>query len=143
MFALLAAFKLNALEKDSKGNYIISLRGPSTIYNVSSSGDINWRLGGKNSNFTMGNNATFWYQHDARLRGTDESRMSIFDNAGVEGAPAEPYARGIELQLDQEAMTANLLIALPAPFGEISGSQGSVELLDNDNWFVGWGVSAV
>lgn len=35
------------------------------------------------SNWTMGPNATFYYQHDARLHDND-TMMSIFDNAGVE-----------------------------------------------------------
>jgi hypothetical protein len=38
---------INSMTKDMRGNYIVSLRGPSTVYNISSTGDINWRLGGK------------------------------------------------------------------------------------------------
>jgi hypothetical protein len=33
--------------------YLISLRGPSTLYLINGAGEIVWRLGGKYSNFTM------------------------------------------------------------------------------------------
>jgi hypothetical protein len=51
---------INSLEKISAtGNWLVSLRGPSTLYYIDGqNGDILWRLGGKNSNFTMGTNAT-------------------------------------------------------------------------------------
>jgi hypothetical protein len=88
----------------------------------------------------MGEGSNFYYQHDARLHDND-TRITIFDNAGVEGSPAEPEARGIELQLDMQTMTASLVQAYPAPFGNISGSQGSLQLLDNGNFLAGWGVS--
>ena len=87
----------------------------------------------------MGEGSNFYYQHDARLHDND-TRITIFDNAGVEGSPAEPEARGIELQLDMQNMTANLVRAYPAPFGNISGSQGSFQLLENGNFLAGWGV---
>jgi len=59
----------------------------------------------------------------------------------LQGAPAESYARGIELSLDMNNWTAELLNEFPAPYNNISGSQGSVQLLNNSNWFIGWGVS--
>lgn len=49
----------SAAKVGADGNYLVSMRGPSTIYYISAStGEIIWRLGGKNSNFTMGTNAT-------------------------------------------------------------------------------------
>lgn len=57
---------LNAIEKDSQGNYMISSRHYSTIYYLSPAGDILWQLGGKNSSFQMGEGTDFYWQHDAR-----------------------------------------------------------------------------
>lgn len=71
------------MEKDDDGSYLISLRGPSTIYKISQDGDILWRLGGQNSSFAMGDNTSFHYQHDARwLNASDVNPryMSLFDN---------------------------------------------------------------
>lgn len=61
----------------------------------------------------------------------------------TKGYPAEPAARGIELALDTDAMTATLIREWLSPFNNISGSQGSLELLDNGNALVGWGVSGI
>lgn len=51
---------INSVEKiAATGDYLISMRGPSTIYLIDGqSGEITWRLSGKYSNFTMGENAT-------------------------------------------------------------------------------------
>lgn len=46
---------LNAVSRDDDGNFIISLRGSSTVYYIDrSTKKILWRLGGKKSNFQMG-----------------------------------------------------------------------------------------
>lgn len=60
------------------------MRGPSTLYYVSGvTGDILWRLGGKESNFEMGENSRFFAQHNARIVGSGLSSsflISVFDN---------------------------------------------------------------
>lgn len=87
--------------KDDYGDYLVSLRGPSVIYSVShTTGEINWRLSGSQSNFTMGQNATFYvsacgrillqgakqgvqYQHDVNFQSSitqSPFQLSIFDN---------------------------------------------------------------
>ncbi len=43
-----------------------------------------WRLGGKQSSFTLGAGANFAWQHDAQL--LPDGTISLFDN---EAAPAE------------------------------------------------------
>lgn len=46
---------INSLAKDQAGNFLVSMRGPSTIYSISATtGEIIWRLSGKETNFTMG-----------------------------------------------------------------------------------------
>lgn len=47
-------FHINAVDKTSDGNYLISSRHTCTIFKVSSKdGSIIWRLGGKSSDFTL------------------------------------------------------------------------------------------
>ena len=49
------AHHLNAVSRDDAGNFLISLRGPSTVYYISrETGEILWRLGGLKSSFKMG-----------------------------------------------------------------------------------------
>ena len=62
-------FHINSIQQDSDGNIVISARNTWTIYKVShQTGAIIWKLGGKHSSFKMGRNATFAFQHDARMR---------------------------------------------------------------------------
>lgn len=120
---------INSIEKDSLSNYLISMRGPSTIYYISgTTGEILWRLGGKNSNFTMGTDASFWYQHDARFH-SDTSvspfNISLFDNAAGGAGDAEATARAIMLSVDTDAMTAELVYSVTPSFNTTAPSQGS------------------
>ena len=144
---LTLVLQINSLEKvGSDGNYLVSMRGPSTVYYISAStGEVLWRLGGKNSNFTMGTNSTFWYQHHARLvpgSSIDSStfNLSIFDNAAGGGDPAEATGRAIVLEVDTAAWTATLVREDLPSFLEPVASQGSYSALDDGGWFVGWGA---
>lgn len=105
------------------------MRGPSTIYYISGAdGSILWRLSGKLSNFSMGTNATFWYQHDARFQSDNTVspfNISLFDNAAGGYGDAEPTARGIVLSVDTSAMTAELVYAVAPSFNTTAPSQGS------------------
>ncbi|GAA5907935.1 hypothetical protein JCM6882_001532 [Rhodosporidiobolus microsporus] len=138
---------VNAAEKQSNGNYLVSMRGPSTIYYIDGqNGEIIWRLSGKQTNFTMGTNATFWYQHDARLvAGSDitssKFQISLFDNAAGGGEPAESTARAIVLELDTDAWTAELVWEAFPSFGTPAASQGSHRIESNGNHVVGWGAT--
>ncbi|GAA6006543.1 arylsulfotransferase family protein [Rhodotorula paludigena] len=138
---------INSVEKvAATGDYLISMRGPSTIYLINGqTGEITWRLSGKYSNFTMGENATFWYQHDARLmEGQDITsgvfNISLFDNAAGGGEPAEATARALVLQLDTNAWTATLVREDIPSFDAPAASQGSNQPLDDGSFFVGWGA---
>ena len=135
---------MNSIKKDSAGNYITSMRGPSAVYYIDGeSGELLWTLSGKNSSFEMQDGATFWYQHDAHVLGDAEAnplRVSIFDN-GAEAsgdAPAEPM-RGIILSLDTDAMTASLEQEYLPTVGGYAQSQGGMDVLDDGQVFIGWG----
>ena len=53
-------FHINSIDADANGDYIVSGRHTWTIYKISrTDGSIQWRLNGKNSDFTMGEGATF------------------------------------------------------------------------------------
>lgn len=122
----------NAIELDTDGNLLVSARNTSTIYKVDrSTGNILWRLGGKKSDFKMGDGASFGLQHDPR-RHADGS-LTVFDD-GTAGP-----SRGIVLDVDEVAMTANLVKAYPHPHGQFAMSQGNMQVLPNGNVFVGWG----
>lgn len=133
-------FHVNSVEEGPNNTLLISMRNMWSIYNVDKeTGDIIWQLGGKQSDFTFGTNATFSWQHDARHR--PGNRISLFDDAccACPSCPAEGPARGLILRLDFQDMTANIdrtyyhdpILYVP--------SQGNVQKLSNGNQFVGWG----
>jgi hypothetical protein len=124
---------VNSIEPDTDGNLLVSARNTSTIYKVDrATGAIRWRLGGKRSDFKMGEGATFALQHDARRLA--DGTISIFDDD-----VAPNTSRAIVLDVDETAMTANLVRAYLHPHGRHATSQGNVQLLPNSNVFVGWG----
>ena len=128
-------FHINSIEVEPDGNLLVSCRMTSTIYKIDrATGEVIWRLGGKNSDFEMGPGTRTRLQHDARRR--PDGAVTIFDNGAFkEGA----RSRAIVLRLDEDAMTATLVRAYTHPDGVFSATQGSLQTLPNGNVFVGWG----
>lgn len=123
---------INSVEKDSLGNYLVSMRGPSTIYYIDGqTSEVRWELGGKSSSFDMGEGATFWYQHDARFR-SDSSQsvfnVSLFDNAAGGDGDEEPTARAIMVQLNMDTMEATLVWEHLPSFNTTAPSQGNTQV---------------
>lgn len=128
-------FHLNSVEVDGDKNLIIGARRTSAAYKVDrQSGEVIWRLGGKKSDFEMGDGARFAYQHDIRRQ--PDGTITIFDNRGENmGQPS----RGIVLELGEEAMRATLLREYVHPDKVFGIFQGNMQLLENSNAFIGWG----
>lgn len=91
----------NSIDKDSNGNYYISLRHTNCVYKIDSNGNIVWRLGGKLSDFTFANDSGFSGQHDARV--LPNGNISLFDNTNTSTIK---ISRGVEYQLDTTTWTA-------------------------------------
>ena len=134
-------FHLNSVDLLDDGNFLISARHPCAIYKLDrDSGEIIWRLGGKQSDFTMKPGTQFAYQHDAH--GIPGGFISLFDDAAFTPASAvEPVSRAIILQLDSQAMTAELAREEANPQGALSFAMGNTQLLADGGMFVGWGTT--
>ncbi len=127
----------NAVHMDTDGNILLSSRHMSEITKINrATGDIMWRLGGKNSDFTFTNTQPFVYQHD--IRRLPNGNVSLFDNRTGQGPQ---YSRGIELSLDLAAMTATLVKDYRNAPDTYSVAMGSNQLLSNGNRLIGWGAS--
>ena len=128
-------FHFNSVDVDHDGNLLVSARKTCTVYKIDrQTGGVIWRLGGKRSDFEMGEGARFAYQHDARrLPG---GTLSVFDNRG---AAMNEQSRGIVLELDEEAMSATLAREYTHEDEPFAIFQGNVQTLPNANAFVGWG----
>jgi hypothetical protein len=132
-------FHINSISLDGDGDLLISSRNTWTVYKVRrDTGEIVWRLGGKKSDFALGPKARFAWQHDPRIH-AGGTVISLFDN---ETAPlVEPQSRALFLSLDQKRMTATFMRELTHDPPVSSRALGSVQLLENGNVLVGWGVN--
>src|SRR5215208_3507008 len=129
-------FHINSIDVDHDGNLVISARNTWSVYKVErKSGEVLWRLGGKNSDFEMGPGTQSAFQHDARCH--QDGIISIFDN----GAHPQVYeeSRGILVELDEQKMGAKLVREYTFPEKLISTSQGNMQILPNSNVLIGWG----
>ena len=128
-------FHLNSVAEDADGNLLVGARRTSAVYKVDrESGEVLWRLGGKRSDFEMGEGARFAFQHDARRQA--DGTITLFDNRGAE---AGELSRGVRLRLDERAMRATLVAEYAIPEDPFAIYQANVQDLPNGNVFVGWG----
>ncbi|KAJ7601177.1 ASST-domain-containing protein [Mycena floridula] len=153
---------MNSVEKDALGNYLMSSRHTHTIYYIDGiSGEILWRLGGKNSTFT-GDGTKFSWQHQARwvdevnataadikIANSKTRTLSLFDDEAASVLLADSnQSRGLVVHLDFTSKVATVVQEYINPGGEIllATSQGSTQLLqdspfvDSTNVVVGYGA---
>src|SRR5215207_9904319 len=135
-------FHLNSIDVDHDNNLLVSARETSAVYKIDrKSGEVIGRLGGKKSDFEMGEGARFAFQHDARR--LPDGTISIFDNGSLifeNGTPkAVEESRAIVLELDERKMKASLAREYTHPDGQYADAAGNVQVLVNGDVFVGWG----
>jgi hypothetical protein len=129
-------FHINSIDIDFDGNFLLSAKGTSAVYKVErETGEILWRLGGKESDFEMGQGTRFAYQHDARRQ--RDGTITIFDNGA--SPKVHEQSRAIVVELDLDKMNATLVREFTHPNELLSTSQGNVQMLPNANLLVGWG----
>jgi hypothetical protein len=129
-------FHMNALQLESNGTFLISSRDTSTIFDINAqTGQIVWRLGGRQSSFRMEPGTAFSWQHDARQVHGD--LFSLFDNGGP--PTVHPESKGLVIRLDEQDHTAHLVHAAYPPSQLWAQTQGDIQLLPNGNYWLGWG----
>jgi hypothetical protein len=129
-------FHINSVDVDHDNNLLVSARNTWAVYKVDrASGEVLWRLGGKRSDFEMGEGMRIAFQHDARRQ--EDGTITIFDNGA--GPRILDESRGIVVELDEDAMKATLVREYASPEKILATSQGNAQLLPGGNMFVGWG----
>jgi hypothetical protein len=133
-------FHINSIDVDSAGNFLVSARNTWAVYKISrKTGAVQWRLGGKKSDFKMGPGTIFAWQHDARHHGGGDRTISIYDDGAA--PPVEKHSRAIVLDVDWANRRATLNRQYVHPTRQIlSAAMGNAQLLPNGNMFVGWGT---
>ena len=128
---------INAFEADADGNILISCRHMDEITKISrSTGEVLWRLGGKNNQFTFINDTLrFSYQHD--IRRLPNGNITIFDNGNYHSPPC---SRGIEYRLDEQRKTAELVWEYAHVPCLQAAATGNVQRLPNGSTLISWGT---
>lgn len=129
----------NAIEIDPDGNILLSSRHLSEITKIDGeTGEILWRLGGKNNQFTFVNDAIgFSYQHD--IRRLSNGDITLMDNGNWH---TPPFSRAIEYKLDEVEKIATLVWQFRHSPDVFDPFMGSVQRLPNGNTIIGWGGAA-
>ncbi|UNI19309.1 hypothetical protein JDV02_005501 [Purpureocillium takamizusanense] len=138
-------FHINSIDKDLKGNYLISSRYLSNLaYIDGKTGALLWTLGGKRNMFqdlSDGRATDFRYQHDATWD-RDYTEITLFDNSDLGKLSNASRPRGMRIKVDQEARTARLVAEYRNPQHIPAESQGSTQTLPGGNVIVGFGFTA-
>jgi hypothetical protein len=125
----------NALDVDSDGNILVSSRLMNEITKIDrTTGDIIWRLGGKNNEFTFVGDGGFCRQHD--IRRISNGNITLFDNGNCH----EPQiSKAKEYSLDETNKIATLVWEYEHPKQIHCETMGNVQRLSNGNTFINWG----
>jgi len=132
-------FHINSIAEDADGDLLVSARHTSTVYKIDrETGDVVWRLGGKRSDFELGEGVRFGIQHDARW--ISEDVLQVFDNVEQAKDPAKQEPSSVKrIRLDEKAMTATLEQRFDQPDGMWALSQGNADAQPDGGAMVGWG----
>jgi hypothetical protein len=129
----------NALDIDSYGNILLSSRHLCEITKIDGqTGNIIWRWGGNNNQFTFVNDTTpFKAQHDIRVH--NDNRFTLFDNGNTKNPE---FSRAVEYELDENLMKATLIIDYrkqnPPDFTPF---MGSFQKLNQEGFLTGWAAN--
>ncbi|QIX25829.1 ArsR family transcriptional regulator [Nocardioides sp. JQ2195] len=130
-------FHINSVEAH-EDTLVLSARHTSALYSLDRrTGEIRWRMGGKNSDFEIAEDAEFASQHDARVH--PDGTLTLFDNHGQSEDPAGAVSAGLVLDLDEKKRTVTLRRAFRND-DHYGYAMGSFELLEGGHRLVGWGT---
>lgn len=131
-------FHLNSVTEDDDGSLILSARNTHAIYKLDKqSGELVWTLGGKDSDFQIGEGTDFAWQHDAQR--SDDGTITLLDNhVDLDDADSED-SRGLRLELDEVDMTAEVAQQYDPPQGRPAGSMAYLQELEDGTVVIGWG----
>jgi hypothetical protein len=128
---------LNAVEMDTDGNYLLSVRHFNEVTKINrSTGNITWRLGGNANQFSFVNDQPMFIgQHDCRR--IANGNLTIFDNGRQ-----NPFhiASAKEYKLNETALTASLVWSQPEIHSACSNATGNHQRLKNGNSLVNFGI---
>jgi len=139
---------VNAVELDeTDGSLILSCRNTYDLIKISRvTGEVIWRLCGKQNDFTFINenedNAPLYIRgtHDARVHAN--GNITMFDNGAYEDDMVRTYSRAVEYDLDEVNMTATMVWEYRNDPDFLTFSGGDCIRMANGNTTINWGAAA-
>ncbi len=126
---------MNSVDVDLDGHFLISSRNLSEITKINrQTGEIIWRLGGKNDDFRWVNDARhISCQHDIRV--LPNGNYTVFDNGNYHDPP---LSRALELSVNTNNWTVTKVWEFRNKPDHYSWLMGNVQRLPNGNTLVNW-----
>jgi len=130
----------NSIQIDYDGNYIISCRNMSEVTKINKeTGEIIYRLGGKNNQFNfMNDSIKFSYQHAFRI--TPGGTYTLFDNGNFH---TPKFSRVVEYRINEAERTAENVWEYRNDPSLYAFAMGYAERLANGNTTISWGFAPV
>jgi Arylsulfotransferase (ASST)/Secretion system C-terminal sorting domain len=126
----------NSIDVDASGNYLISSRNiEEVIYIDKATGNIIWRMGGSQNQFSLVNDSV-WFSGQHYARFLSETKIGLYDNATQRPSG---IARGIEYEVDTISMTATVGWKQETATGMNSLFTGSYQVLPDSHRLIDWG----
>lgn len=129
-------FHGNSLTFSNDGNLLISGRHVNQVLKVSTTtGEVIWKLGGKDSDFVFVNDPRKGFSHQHSVHQLENGNILLYDNGNLH---SPPVTRMAEYKINEETMTAELVWSYSN--GRFTLATGSVQRLPNGNTLIGWGI---
>ncbi len=143
------AIHINSIELDNDSHLLVSTLALAEITKVNrQTGDIIWRMGGKNNQFDITDDTGepfaplyFMFQHDVRR--LPNGNIIMFDGGDQHHGFNRPYSRAVEYEIDEKAMTAEKVWEFRHDPDIFTPTMGSAQRLSNGNTVIGWGMGAM
>ncbi len=127
---------LNSVAVFSDTSFVVSTRHMDEITNIDRrSGEIIWRLGGKNNQFTFIND-TIGFTHQHCPRKLENGNLLLFDNGNLHDTQ---FSSAIEYELDEVNMTATLVRRFRRNPDVFAPRDGATQRVHNGNTLITWG----
>ena len=130
----------NAIDIDFDGHFLVSCRGLDEITKIHrTTGEVIWRWGGTQNEFTFVNDYPFTHQHSIRSLGNN--RYLLYDNGNYSAQYTGTIniSRAVEYELDTNLMEATQVWEFVHPDSLYTPSIGGVQRLPNGNTLIDFG----
>ena len=129
----------NSIDVDPDGNLILSSRHMNEVTKISrTTGDLLWRLGGRNNQFTFVNEPIA-FSHQHCVRRLANGNIILFDNGNFR---TPQFSRAVEYAIDEAQKTATLVWQYRHNPDVFTVAAGSAQRFSNGNTLIGWGTAS-